>query len=395
MKLAFNRNTASALQSKFSPMFFAVLLVSLAGVPMVQGSTGTTACTEAKLQQSLQTAVPGTTAAEALGFVENSAPYAAATAGFNTTLGGSTQGWTFDKSNCDVTWQSINVIFLLRASNGSRYDLSITSNPALGIIYSSNITPIVDNSGITPTCSGTCHWSGYALGSNSGQTNQVYGSDLRWYQEAVSVPPSPQPNCTNSWCDMSTWSGVSNSSDVSGCPCIVQAGTTGQVEGTTPVYWAWLEMLGSSVNSGDPMPCPSTETVSTGDLMESQTDNQYAEGGGSGNGYYLYVYDWSNTWICNLGNVGVSAPASFSFTPHWADFIAENNAGYVIPNFQQINFTDAEMYNTAWNYVYNDWNSGWGIGVFNHVGGYNNAYVTGMDTTSEGFEVSWVQSYGT
>jgi len=81
---------------------------------------------------------------------------------------------------------------------------------------------------------------------------------------------------------------------------------------------------------------------SSGDYMESLIENQLVYDGTSGSNYYVYLHDYTASWICtpNGGN-----PKSLSWTPYYVAFMAERElpGTYTLAASNSMQFTNCQF----------------------------------------------------
>jgi hypothetical protein len=150
--------------------------------------------------------------------------------------------------------------------------------------------------------------------------------------------------------------------------------------------------------SGD-VPSPS----SGGDELTANVENQLIANGTNGGNYYLYLRDWTSNWICSHHY------STTSFTPFYADYIAERTANgtigsparptaFSLPDFSTFDFTLCQMaISSTIGGSYSNYNNGFGFGV-QMKNGTQETTTFGMTDVASGygqFDESWNSSAGT
>jgi hypothetical protein len=352
---------------------------------------------------------------DAINLAVASIQYKQASASFSSvSFSGANDGWSYD-SSCKVTWTGIAVNFLMLSANGSKYTLVVSENPLLGVIYWVETVPTM-SAAISPQCNSPpyyppCNWSGYAIAADSPQTGQVFESDARWFVPPISEPSGPfQPSCTTTNpCVLLEWVGVTDEkpSMAPGSGTIVQAGIESQVYDnpfppptTITTYKAWTEVYctnGSSWCQLGVQYCMNPHPNS-GDQMQSSEENQLAYNGTPGTNYYIFLNDWTQSWLCTAQPNG--NPVNVNFTPHYAAFIAERNnpSAYHLAQFQDWYFTLCAFYVGSYQGVYSNYNSGYGYGVYMENSASIDTNTATMSQVGNGygqFTIHWQTSQGT
>jgi hypothetical protein len=405
IKQAKNQLKSSNLRLGGSIVTLVVIFLSVSGItassiPAARGnsvSISWATCTPKVLEANIQAAGQVVSLKDAISFAQSTQQYRSDTAGFTTSFQGANDGWSFD-SSCQVSWTSIAVNFLMKSTNGSKYNLAITENPKLGIVMSAIVAPAL-YAAITPTCSvATCRWSGYAVSGNSGNTQQIYEAQARWYQPTVSAPPVSQASCADisTDCNVTPWVGLVDSANPNSAT-IVQTGVFATYVGNrvpAASYLPWTEIY-CSTGCQSMIQCPSNDVVTAGDQMYGDVQNQYAHDFTTGNNYYITLTDFNANWAC----VPSTNPQSVSFTPHYAAFIAERvNPFYHLAQFPDFSFLNCALFINNLDGVYPEYNSGYGFGAYMYSNFYQETS-TGVMTPNPGsnyasFPISWLSSSG-
>jgi hypothetical protein len=272
---------------------------------------------------------------------------------------------------CTEEVQSFNVVFALHTSDGAwaRY-LVITENQALTVIGSDYQT---DYGNASPGPQGsTGFWSGYEVQTSSSSPATILIADSDFTEP---TPSYPSTGCEDSdACAMVTWVGLTDRSQA-GLGNLAQDGTLSACVSSTcnGTHYAWYQLLGVTGKQGNPWTqCTSSTggavTITAGDTIYAQTENDYYNGGSSTN-YDFYVEDVSNGTSC-LSNGNSYTQMS---SPTYGEFIVENpiycngfsNCGNgcgsfgnpptttcdSLPEFNTVPFSGAEIYSTHYGYI--------------------------------------------
>jgi len=193
-----------------------------------------------------------------------------------------------------------------------------------------------------------------------------------------------------------------------GSGTIVQAGILSKIYGSPPtiVSYGWTEIYCTG-----PSPCqPTTQVcpnpfspypVASGDQIQSSEENQLAFNGTPGTNYYIFLNDWTQSWLCTARPNG--NPVNVNFTPHYAAFIGERPVPYStnhLAQFPDWYFTLCAFYLNGGGYqgVYSNYNSGYGYGVYMQNSGSINTNTATMTQVGNGygqFTLHWLTSQGT
>ncbi len=363
------------------------------------------------------------TSQEAIDFAVASPQYKQLSAGSNTTYTGSNDGWSYD-SNCAVSWTGIAVNFLLTSANGSKYILTVSENPRIGVVDWARVSPAVSEQ-ISPSCYPQytyCGWSGYAIAGNSEASQQVYESDARWYIPQLEEPGG-QVTCTSSFeCDLSEWVGLTDqATQTQSTATIVQAGIFSTIyPNVNPppndytIYEGWTEVYCQGYSDtwcqSSIQVCPNMLSlngeVNPNDQMESTEENQLPYTGYAGNGYYIFLNDWTTSELCDAqpnGNPVSIGDSQHPFTPTYAAFMAEHNnpASYHLAGFPDWYYTDC-AFNPGgltgdYQGVYSYYSGGDGYGVYMYQNGWTQTTTDAMTQVGNGygqFTIHWDTSNG-
>jgi hypothetical protein len=391
----------------FHAITLTILIVSITGVLTPQswaiknqaaqnGNTSST-CSLTNLEQQTLDAGEVVTQQDAINFAVSSAQYQSTISGFTSeAFLGSNNGWSYN-SDCAVSWNAVAVSFVATAPNGSKFTIVVSENPLASVIYNVQVLP-TQPAAISP--SGGPYWSGYAIAGNSHDTQQLYESEAYWTSPAVSQPPSGYGStCTlpPGECDVASWVGLTNATSASSGGYIVQTGIQAYFHTTgtpTALYNGWTEVY--PTQSGE-VACPSTDVAKASDSMEGNVENQFAYLGTTGNNYYIFLDDYTQSWLCTP----TTNPQSVSFTPVYSAFIAELTGGsnYELAKFASFNFTDCSTYIGTQVGVYSYYSSGYGYGAYMDNNGHQNTITYAMSHSAGSqygnFEEAWNTSLGT
>jgi len=148
------------------------------------------------------------------------------------------------------------------------------------------------------------------------------------------------------------------------------------------------------------MICPSTDNVVNGDAIEPDVENEKAYNGNSGDDYYVFVWDNTQDWVCSISDVDSGhSYLAWNFTPYWADYMVEDpqdgtSGIYQLPSFAELDISNCELYNTAWNFAYSDYYNSYGQGFYMKNSGTQNTVTNSMNSASL-FSVDYSSYTGT
>ncbi len=144
--------------------------------------------------------------------------------------------------------------------------------------------------------------------------------------------------------------------------------------------------------------------VNPGDEMESTEENELPYTGYSGNGYYIFLNDWTSSELCDAqpnGNPVSIGDSTNPFTPVYAAFMGEWNTVYQLAGFSDWNFTDV-AFNPGgltgdYTGVYSYYSAGDGYGVYMYNNNYQQTTTDAMSKVGNGygtFLIHWDTSDG-
>jgi hypothetical protein len=397
------------LAPKVGALAFLLLLMPLWVAPSVHVASAEVAsntCPGSALYPQIEILgrTNGLTEQQEIDFATSSQQYTAAASAFNSTIAsGANDIWSFN-SNCIVSWSEAIVTFEVRAANGSTYNLAVAENPKVNAIYSVSITPSPTASPVSSKCTlqvggqTQCEWAGWAIAGNSEASDQVYSVQSEWYVQEPLSPASGESCDSPDYCDVEQWDGLTNAN--SNPSDILQAVTDSLLEGTTASYSSVLEEYSSNGNFIDS--CPATYE---NDEMYGTVNNELVENGTSGSDYYMYLTDYSQSWICTPSG---NNPISISWTPYYAAYESElplqftdgSSTNYVLAGTNSMEFEECQFALGAsvtgiWNY----WDAGDGFGSSIYNNDYNDSYPAEMlhnsGTYVGYFDVAYYTSLGT
>lgn len=384
---------------KAALLFFLISLTVLSTARVTSADVVSNSCTTRNLASQIEEIGPtnGLSQQQEIDFAATSQDYHAVAAAFTSTVAsGANDMWSYN-SNCKVSWSRAVVTFEVQAANGSKYNILVSENPKLDVVYSVSIIPFANAGAISSGCthqSTGCNWAGYAVSGDSSANVQVYESDSTWYVQTPSAPSSGQSCTQSNQCEISQWDGLTNANGAS----IIQGGTNSRYWVTSGVgqanYDAWLAVYNDPNSFSDGCSSPSS-----GDDMEAIMENQYYYAGTTGSNYYMYLRDWTASWLCTPSG---GNPKSVSFTPYYAAFEAEREepGTYVLAEFSSMEFYSCQFaLSQSSTGVWNYYNVGDGFGSSIYNGGYNETYPDTMYHNSGTyvgyFGVTWSTSSGT
>lgn len=226
---------------------------------------------------------------EAISLASDNSIFKAAIHGYDSKFATIFNTWHLNTSDCTVSWNDVNVGYIVSNSNGYVKNVVVTLDPTLTKVtsISSYVAPYFSNST-------SAVWSGYELGNG----NQVSEAHLTSTIPAVSQATTSTNKCVptsgvSPGCDVSVWTGLEDTSSH-----IAQAGSDGNLtcnntSCTSPTYnyFLWFEEL----------PNPSftchNAAISPGDTITS--DVQFTGTVGSTGYYNLSVQDTSASYGCS------------------------------------------------------------------------------------------------
>lgn len=402
------RNTLPALALLailLSPIIFvgSANAVTSQSVPPCQG----------KLKQDLSAQESSIDRTKAISLAANSPQYQSISQGYVSSFHSIVDIWSYD-SNCNATWETLNVVFSLATPTRFVGHLIAAEDPSITKLFNVTLQEGIPQfySSIANT-----NYAGYAFTGNSGGTNPVYEASASWTVPTANLPPN---GCSFYHCDIAIWPGLMN--DLAGNNGIVQAGTDSGIScypGCQTSYYGWYNLYPGGSSPGTGTQCPNFP-VNAGDSVFTDIYN-HAAGGGSPTVYDIMVNDYTTGKICNVPN------QSFSFQggglPYWGGFIGERPYyGFPfyyyarLPNFGSFTMTGSVFYSGVLQSIYYPYTAtppyppsgtqGWyqikwmvNAGTENNCAGYNQPsgsnICVGTVTGSGSFIQTWASSTGT
>jgi hypothetical protein len=250
---------------------------------------------------------------------------------------------------------SLNVVFLMYNGTGA-----LVAN--LVIAESQNLTvlgSLVQHEPSKPEnapAEDDVYTAGYSVSANLAASLPIYSSYADYTQPAASEPST---GCGSTACQVNSWTGLSQYYyGDTGAPndYLAQAGTTGwcNSSGTTCPsgdggYWAWAEVIGSSLSNSPTINCTSADgdgtliSISGGDTIYTYTIND-AYDGGSDSSYSFYVEDVTSSTYCIMSADSVSLT-----TPYWAVYQTElpNYNSAPLAKFGTVTFSSMKFWNSS------------------------------------------------
>ena len=228
--------------------------------------------------------------------------------------------WKFD-SSCNVTLESVNVVFQLKDSRGAAGMAVAKEDPTFSVVE--NVTLQQHN----PRAIIGSTWSGYDFypGPDPGVT-PVYESLANWNIPSVSLPftgacntdnPPGGPNCS-----LAVWPGLTH--DQPGTNGIAQTGTmstyNNPTSGANTAYYLWYEF---TLNQTSSVNCYQTG-VGPGDSISAYVLN-LGYNGGSTTHWNIAVTDNTISHSCTVSGYHMALSDGFNsgLLPEYSNFIAE------------------------------------------------------------------------
>ncbi len=224
------------------------------------------------------------------------------TSGYVVKAGPIFNTWSIDKTNCTLTWDSVNAVYFLDDQHGHVKNIVFTLDPSMTKIvnaseYQSTKYNIAND---TPV-----NWGGYEFAGNLAHNITIYKSETQYTIPSVSQPTTSMYG-TNACktgsgkpaCDLAVWNGLENDIGANPNGNLVQAGTDGVVTcstSCTSTYTMWFELLNNAGESS--IPC---HTTSSGHSIDSVVENDKINSGGNNNYYDITLTDTTGGTMCTL-----------------------------------------------------------------------------------------------
>lgn len=393
------------------------MVISSFGQAAVANASGTTGCTNLALEKLMATTPVQMGQQSAISDAQASAQYGAITASAQSVNFSSlARLWTFSLMTCTVSLEDLAVNFHMRADNGSRYIVIVDVNPNSGAIDRTTVEDWFLASPIN-VGSGTAY-SGYGICASSSCNLGLLETTAQFYQPTVSQPSGTylgvqEPDChtPNGYCKLAVWTGLATC-DYTGLPTscsystskVVQAGTFATVKCSPTCSISYTDFYENFPYG----PGGCGQPLYASDQIVASVENQYIVTGISGNSWYTYVTDYTQSWSCAPSPIGY--PNS-SYTPVYADYIVERpqngsstcntaNCQFTLPDFSTVTFSYCQLTYTSSNGAYTYYNAGDGFGVQmqNSYKGtnYQDTTTAAMTSSNYGtFTVGYDDSIGT
>lgn len=242
----------------------------------------------------------------------------------------------FDTATCSVTLETVNVVHSLFKNGQYVKNLIVTENPELTTVLS-----VWEFEGIFASSTQYYgNWAGYEtyVGSYPSTTN-IWQTKASWNVPSISIPDL---GCNNVHCDLSIWTGLTDSLGASSGK-LARGGTDSGIfcfGGCSWFYYSWYEFLPNSAQS-----C-GNGSVAVGDSITTTVSLQGFVTGGAL--YYINVKDNTKGTACGTTN------SVYSLTsPTVAEFISERpNIGFSparLPQFTSDTMSSLNLYYSgAW-----------------------------------------------
>jgi hypothetical protein len=260
--------------------------------------------------------------------------------------------WSLDKTSCNLTWKTTNIVYSFNDTKGSMKNIVVTEDPALTKIIS--VTEQVVSRASTSTNS--YNWAGYEPYAMSSPTTKypVYEATTTFTLPSITYPSNPTNACKTNLgyqpCDLAIWDGIEDS--LGGSNNLAQAGADEDITyngGYQYSYYLWYEFLTTS---------PGGLTQCTGltiNPSDSITSDVYGENtyGGSNTSYDISITDNTSNPVQLCTVTGQSFFTTS--TPYYGTFIDERlcntNANpcptssmSTLPSFTSDTFSSTTMY---------------------------------------------------
>jgi YHS domain-containing protein len=383
-KINFTNNSIKLLQTSL----FIVLITSLSTIqsysyanadPQINPQTVQSSCVD-RVEQQMHSLASTLNNAKAISLANSQNEFKSEIQGYTYAFNSIFNTWSFD-SNCNVTWQAVNVVYTLSNASGYVKTVVVTMDPELTKMVSVS-EQIGKHYGSSP------NWSGYEFQGNSGATNPVYEAYNSWSEPTVSVPYTG--GCvTPQTCDVAIWAGLADAAGASNGN-LAQDGTDAQVTCAHSIcnnqYFAWYEFLPNNA-----VTCTGV-TVSHGDSISADVVNTSKPG----SSYNISVVDSTSSTSCSVTGYTYSAMT----TPEYGDFIAERatlGSGYeTLAKFNTPTPSPGGTiyYSGATQFITTPYGNGWYI-QDTMVNSGNTNINLGAVTPSSTFTETWSTSSGT
>jgi hypothetical protein len=333
---------------------FLVLIVSSFSSPLFLGPLSSPAAAQPESPSKCQPQIDHAAAAQsaldrihAVPLAKDDSGVTALSASYVVTYDSIFDNWKFD-SSCNVTLESVNVVFQLKDSRGAEGIAIAKEDPTFSAVE--NVTLQQHN---PRAITNSTNWSGYDFWAPSEAA--VYESLADWTIPAVSQPYTGACNTTNPPggpdCALAVWPGLTN--DESGLDGIAQTGTMStyytNFSGSGNTYYLWYEFYpqqSSLVN------CLQTG-VHSGDSISAYVLN-LGYNGGSTSSWNLAVTDNTISQSCTV--TGYSFTLTNGATPRYGNFIAETplegSTYATVPSFSAFNWGGSIYYGGSANGIY-------------------------------------------
>lgn len=233
--------------------------------------------------------------------------------GYDSTFATVFNTWHLNKIDCTVSWNDVNVGYVLSDSNGYVKNVVVTLDPSLTKVIGINsyVAPHFSNH-TSPT------WSGYEIGTAGQKATEGHMvSTIPTISQATTSTNKCVPTVNSSpGCDLAVWTGLEDGSNH-----IAQAGSDGNLtcnnsSCTSPTfkYFLWYEEY------PHPAFTCNNALITGGDSVTS--DVTYTGTVGATGFYNISVQDTSASYGCSVTNYGfeMTNPTAAPFIDERANY---------------------------------------------------------------------------
>jgi hypothetical protein len=337
--------------------------------------------------------------AKARALASSNAEYASRVQGFTKVEFHSIYNtWQFNTTNCDLNWETVNVVYSVHTPTGFEKYVVVTEDPVLSRVISiseqaSKVYYDPSGNDTQYSTANSNYWSGYEFAGDSGSppTTAVYESRTTWAVPSVSVPYSGACTSTKP-CSAAIWPGLEDQSGA-GNSHLVQGGTDSQITNCNTscvtTNKVWYEFLPNSAVYCGGM------TFATSDSVTADVVNR-AKSGGSNTLYDVSINDNTSGQGCSVSGQSYTSMNK----PIYGSFILERaqiGSGYTLANFGTVQIGSASTYySSASHSIYTPYSNFWYVKwiMQNPIGSNTNIGVGAVDSTGS-FTQTWWNSNGT
>jgi hypothetical protein len=416
------------------PLLFLLVISPVAILATTGVSASVAACTNATVDAAvLDTNVPFTQQS-AVSLTESSAEYLSAVSGYSSTLLGIGNEWNFDSATCSVSFDSFAMNYLLKATNGTEFELTLGVKPQTSDVFGATIRPVAEATLLPINHSSSSTWSntysGYALAANGNYNSAVSYTTAYWYIPEISAPSGGCGSSASSSppeCMLDVWTGLQNSTydGTNYVPAhgeVFQTGTEGTCSSSctgngAPSYSGWSEYLNgdsSGVVQNLVQSCNSDFSASAGDEMYGVVGTAYEISGGSSSTFDTELRDFNNGSICDFSYSSSTScgqsDCNIAGTEYFADYFIEtpqdasdSGTPFMLPKFTEISDAGDLFYvmgmlsSSQGSYPY--YNDGYYLTSDMGNGGTHNTHTSAMSenagSTYAYFNENWLSSANT